>query len=199
MPPAVLLAVAMLASAAPVPKAVKEANWLPTAVGTKWEYILYGNEQSVNTEEVTAVEEKEGVTTVTLGVSHSSGTNETKSYRLAGGNLALARDGILDYDPTWVLAKTGMKAGDEWEATTAFTMLVQGNVRRVGLGGTMTVGKSEEVATPAGKFTAIPVTHKRGRNEAVFWFADGVGLVRHTQSGQKEPRLELKSFTPGKK
>jgi hypothetical protein len=68
---------------------------------------------------------------------------------------------------------------------------------------TVTIGAAEEVTTPAGKFTATPrvhiVTEPKDSGGYTAWYADGVGLVRHTLTGQKEPAQELKAFTPAKK
>ena len=64
-----------------------------------------------------------------------------------------------------------------------------------------TVGKEEELTTPAGKFAAFPITRKyvqpNIRNETTYYYGDGVGLVRQTTAGRHVQ--ELKAFTPGKK
>jgi hypothetical protein len=64
---------------------------------------------------------------------------------------------------------------------------------------TFTVGKAEKIKVPAGEFTAFPVGRvynpPRGA-DVVYWYADGVGLVKQTRNGK--PEQELKSFTAGK-
>ena len=65
---------------------------------------------------------------------------------------------------------------------------------------TVTAGAAEEVTTPAGKFTAVPITMvtqtRTGKYESKSWYADGVGLVKSTSEGVVV--RELKAFTIGK-
>jgi hypothetical protein len=99
------------------------------------------------------------------------------------------------FDPPMLIAKEGMKAGDEWE--TNWTIKDDGF--EIGFEAKITVGKAEEITTPAGKWTALPVHRKHGNQpEMVFWFAEGVGMIRQTAAGQTEPEQELKAFTKGK-
>jgi hypothetical protein len=192
---AALFAVAALATAAPVPK---KAPPFPTAVGTKWEYILSGDEKWVSEEEVVEASEKDGVVTFKVAQTVRGGTWH-RVYRLTGGELAVTTIDDRWVDPPCLLAKAGMKDGDTWEAKYT----TQGGIAS-GVDSrseeAVSVGKAEEVTTPAGKFTAVPVTRKMGKlTLGTFWYADGVGLIRETRDGQKHPVQELKAFTPGKK
>lgn len=190
-----LLTLAALAVAAPVPKEVKKAPPYPVAVGTKWEYILSGDEKWVSEEEVVEASEKDGV--VTFKVAQTvRGSTWHRVYRLTGGELAVSTINDRWVDPPCLLAKAGMKEGDAWEAkyTTQGGIASGVDIRSEEA---VSVGKAEEITTPAGKFTAVPVTRKSGKlTLGTFWYADGVGLIRETRDGQKHPTHELKSFTP---
>ena len=191
---ALLLLAVGLAVAAPVPKAKPKADPFPYALGTKWEYTHDGDAKNVYVEEVVDVTEKDGAITFQVAITTALGQQQTETYRLKDGELVLTGANNTTYDPPMLIAKVGMKAGDEWDTSYGF-----GRGRTVDL--TLTVGKAEEVATPAGKFTAHPITraYKAGGSSTTFWFADGVGMIRQTSPGQTEPLQDLKAFTPGKK
>lgn len=189
-----LLAVAPLV-AAPVPKA-KKAELFPSAVGTKWEYTHDGDAKDVWVEEVIECEEKDGVVTFKVDITPSAGEKKFEVYRLKDGVLELTATQDGTFDPPMLIAKVGMKAGDEWKSK--YTLKSDG--LEYTMENVLTVGKAEEVATPAGKFTATPVTRAQngGRFKSTFWFAEGVGMIRQTADGQTEPAQDLKAFTPGK-
>jgi hypothetical protein len=188
-----LLLVTGVAVAAPVPKAQPKAPFHPTAVGTKWEYIRNGDEKAVYAEELIESEEKDGVVIFRIQVTPNVGQSWVSGYTLGDGQFKVTSTRTFVYDTPMVLGKAGMKDGDTW--TDSYT--INGRAYEV----TSTVGKAEELTTPAGKFTATPVTRKyvqpQANGETVWWFADGVGLVRQTANGN--PAQELKAFTPGKK
>jgi hypothetical protein len=186
-----LLLAAAVTSAAPVPK-VKKVAFHPTAVGTKWEYIRNGDETTVYAEELTESEEKDGVVSFRIQVTPNAGPSWLSGYTLGRGEFRVTHSRGVAYDPPILLCADGMKDGDTW--TDTYTR----NGREYEV--SSTVGKAEEITTPAGKFTATPITRKyvqpKGGSETVWWFADGVGLVRQTTNGN--PVQELKAFTPGK-
>lgn len=190
----VLLAVAAFAPAAPAPKAKPTACFFPYAVGTKWEYIRDGDPKKVYTEEVVEAKEKDGVVTFKVDVTTDTGEKQFAKYTITGGELLVTAKPNAAYDPTLLVRKEVMKACDEWEIK--WELKYDGGA--ITVEETLTVGKAEELTTPAGKFTAMPITRKiHGVNgETVMWYADGVGLIRHTNDSQKEPVQELKSFTP---
>jgi hypothetical protein len=105
-------------------------------------------------------------------------------------------------DQYWLL-KLPAKEGDKWEFDTPAQRDERGRGLR-GEKGTVTVGPTEVVEVPAGKFRAvrleIAVTAING--DAVpeirytSWYAPEVGLVKMTR-GTEWTRV-LKSFTPGK-
>ncbi len=197
--PVALLLLAAVAVAAPVPKAVKKADPFPYAVGTKWEYTHNGNAKDVWVEEVVESAEKDGAVTFKVDITASGGQKRSETYRLKDGVLELTATGNGEFDPPMLIAKAGMKAGDEWETSYGYAPKGCGTTADV----TLTVGKAEEITTPAGKFTATPVVRTtkgpNGNAATTFWFADGVGMIRQTSPGQKEPLQDLKAFTPGKK
>lgn len=189
-----LLAVAALAPAAPVPKEAKAADGYPTEVGTKWEYVLNGRAKQVCTEEVIKSDEKEGVRTVTVSVTEPGQKGGATTVRVEKGEVRLVGFSQGKFDPAPLIWKPGLKDGDTW--TNKYS------VQRREVEEEVSVGKAEEITTPAGKFTAVPITHKYTKPADfpvhVDWYTDGVGMVRRTTEGQKEPSQELKSFTPGK-
>jgi len=185
----VLLLVVGTLVAAPVPKA-KQTDPFPYTVGTRWEYIRNEDEKRVYVEEVTESEEKDGVRTIRIDITTDTGAKQFEKYELKNGELRLAASTAGSYDPPMLIRKAGMKEGDTWE--NRYT--INGSERVV----ECTVGKAEELTTPAGKFTAFPITRKYGPgSETTYWYGDGVALVRQTTSGGKNQ--ELKAFTPGKK
>lgn len=189
------LALLLLASgtlvAAPVPKA-KKADPFPYTVGTKWEYIRSGDEKRVYHEEVTENAEKDGVRTIRIDIVTDTGGKQFEKYELKDGELRLTASTSGDYGQGMLIRRAGMKEGDTWE--NKYTL--NGNEYVV----ECTVGKAEEVTTPAGKFTAFPISRKyvqpNSRTETTYWYGDGVGLVRQTLNGRQNQ--ELKAFTPGK-
>jgi DnaJ-class molecular chaperone len=189
--PAVLLLAASALPAAPVPKA-KKADPFPYTVGTKWEYIRGGDESRVYVEEVTENAEKDGVRTVRIDITTDTNGKQFEKYELKDGELRLTASTSGEYGQGMLIRKAGMKEGDTWE-------------NKYTLNGTeyvveCTVGKPEELATPAGKFTAFPISRKyvqpNSRTQTTYWYGDGVGLVRQTLNGRQNQ--ELKAFTPGK-
>jgi len=191
-----LLLLAGFAVAAPVPKANK-APVYPFAVGTKWEFIRDGDPKKVYVEEVVESEEKDGVVTFKVNITTDTGDKMFEKYTLKGGELHVTANANGAFDPPMLIRKDVMTAGDEWETTWGF----KGEGFGYTTDETLSIGKAEELTTPAGKFTAYPITrkHKNGIGGTTMWYADGIGLIRHTEAGQKEPAQELKSFTPGKK
>lgn len=187
-----LLAVSL---AAPVPKEKPAEVYFPTVVGTKrvLETTINGT-TSETTEEVTKVEEKDGVFTVTMEWpafgKTTAGVFEVtdKKVRRVGVQLP----GVKEPDQ-WALLDLGVKVGDSWVHEPEI------NGRK--LTTTFTLGKEEEVEVPAGKFKAIPVIEQKGKNVDKWtqWYAPGVGLVkRHYESKAVKTTVVLKSFTLGK-
>lgn len=194
--PVVLLAALGLAAAAPVPKANKVPVY-PHSVGTKWEYVRDGDPKKVYVEEIVESEEKDGVVTFKTDVTTDTGGKQFERYTLKGGELHITATTAATFDPPMLIRKGVMTAGDEWEVKWG----LKGEGLSYTVEETLGVGKAEELTTPAGKFTATPITrkYKGGTGTTTMWYADGVGLIRHTEDGQKEPVQELKSFTRGKK
>jgi hypothetical protein len=188
--PALLVVSVGTLAAAPVPKELKKRkNYFPTAVGTKWEYVSEDGGDS-QTREVTAAVEKDGVRAITI-VWTTGGSSQTWELREDAAGLSRAKMGAEAIDPPQQLIKGGLTEGQEWEgeyrqggSTTRF--------RRV-------VGKAETVSTPAGEYTAVPVTQTDPDDpddEATVWYAEGVGMVKLHEKGSSP--LVLKAVTIGK-
>ncbi len=177
--------------AAPVPKGVKK-DLMPTAVGTRWEYVREGEEKPVSIEEVTESATEDGVTTFTLVRKRSDDDRLAfvYQYRIQDGVLWETANEIQKFCPPIQVWDPGMKTGESWESGWS--------TREFRFAWTSTVGKPAEVKTPAGTFTATPITQRETADgpETVYWYAVAVGLVKQTRDGKVEQ--ELKSFTPGK-
>ena len=178
-------------AAAPVPKVKPPVVMLPPAVGTKWEYIRNGDAKRVYVEQVTESSAKDGATSVTVGITTDTGTSRFEKYDLRDGEMRLTESSVRVYDPPMILRKARMKEGDTWTTKHTFNETTWEV--------TCSVGKAETIKVPAGEFTATPIRRTYDTNpnsEVVYWYADGVGLVKQTTNGK--PAQELKSFTVGK-
>lgn len=189
---ALLLLTGFALTAAPVPK-VKPVDPFPYTVGTKWEYIRNEDEKRVYVEEVTESVEKDGVRSIRVDITTDTGGKQFEKYELKNGELRLTASTAGTYGDGMLIRKVGMKEGDTWEnkySINCTEYVVE-----------CTVGKAEELTTPGGKFTAFPITRKyvqpNARLETMYWYGDGVGLVRQTTNGKHIQ--ELKAYTPGKK
>jgi hypothetical protein len=197
-PAALLYAVASVVSfadAAPIPKEFKPGtgDYFPTAVGTRWEYVADGTDKLDHTREVTEATVGDGTTTaVFTWTSHGGQYTSASVYRVDAKQVA--RTGWSKeqpFDTPALMWKAEAKAGDTW------TVGIVGPAEATQF--TATRGKETEVTTPAGKFKAVPVTIRPGKNEKeanTYWYAPGVGLVRWDNQNGKT--IVLSKFTPGK-
>ena len=198
-----LLSLATILLALPVALAAPRAKdrptaYFPTRVGDRWVYDDGKENESVR--EVAAVEVKREETIVTVSEPGRKAVVERVAVSAAGVRR-LEFNGF-PLDQYWLL-KLPAKEGDKWEFDHPAQRDGQGRGLR-GEKGTVTVGPTEEVEVPAGKFRAvrleIEVTAINGKAgpELRFtnWYALEVGLVKMTR-GTEWTRV-LKSFTPGK-
>jgi hypothetical protein len=164
--------------------------YLPTAVGAK---LTYKAPDGHVVKTVTAVEEKDGRTVVTLNRKHSSGFEGALTYRLTGDGVSLVAYADKPYDPPVCVLALPVAAKKAWEYDLP---LDGGPTARVKA---RVVGE-EEVTVPAGKFKAVRVDteFRTPRADPILsseWYAVGIGLVREVVGG--EDRYVLTSFTPG--
>ena len=181
--------------AAPVPKQKPQTCFFPHTVGTKWEYIHNGDVKKVWTKEVIEVADQDGVVRFKVAVTTDTGEKLFEWYQSKDGEVGLVKSAFGENDPPMPILKGMMKAGDEWACEWVNTNGRLETTTKL----TLTVGKPEELTTPAGQFTATPVTYTYSPPSGgsfTNWFADGVGVVRQTVRGVKEQSQELKSFTP---
>jgi hypothetical protein len=181
-------------AAAPVPKTNEESTlYFPTKVGDKWTYTLTEKtgkdkgKQHELVEEVTAVEDKQGVKIVTVGrLHHDAKVYWNRERHVSKDGVWDARD-ALSNEPILVASvclKLPHKPDQQWDERDW----------------TRTACGPERVNVPAGEFAAIRVVvRKRGEPKAdpeqTEWFAPGVGIIK-----LETPRvtIEMKSLTPGK-
>ena len=179
-----LLLAAPVALAAPAPKGKAPAVYHATRVGDTlvYEHTDKGR-VTEKTVTVDAVEEKDGVYTVTTKRSDGG----TEKVRVSEAGLAILPTGAPGTVAVPVtLLKLPAKKGDTWESGAeggGFTTAYQGE---------------EEVEVPAGKFKAhrVGLTVAPGITVSV-WLARGVGPVKVETDGAGVGQV-LKSFKPGK-
>lgn len=179
-------------SAAPVPTHLMPdvPPYYPTAVGTKWVYDYNGQEL---VEAISAVEHKDGVTTITLeqwiGERHVPASAVLQLSKHGLSRISVNR---AEYtEPYWLL-KAPIRPGDKWNLNVTFKQS-----ERTGQTGTKVIGETETIEVMGKKLKAIHViTDLSGASQTMHsWYVPGVGLVK--QSGST--KMLLKSFTPGTK
>lgn len=172
--------------AAPIPKELKRVgSFHPMTVGDRREYVSPSAPDTVTqVREIVDVQEKDGAKFYTQKMT-SGQTNVLKVDK--GGTVWMAQLNEDVYEPPYKVVGPDLKEGDKWEVSD-------------GTGAVRTVGKATKVETPAGTYTALPITisypQQQGMSEVVVWYAEGVGLVRLDSGGR--PSIVLKKYTPGK-
>ena len=145
------------------------------------------------------MEEKEGETVVSVSEVTDTRTFPLEKVVVSAQGLRKIGVGQFTVDP-WLVLKTPVRPGESWDVHMDSQNALQGHT------GKMTVGREEEVETPAGKFRAVPVegdltpldrtNQPAGPAERYkWWFAPGIGVVKMTFPNGKS--RELKAFTPG--
>lgn len=180
---ALVLMLALFATAAPRPKGDKATLYYPTNLGDRW--ILGrgtgADAMEIPEKEVVDVDWKDGAARVTVKTGESRITFEVSDR----GVYWIANDGE-NLEKPWCYLKLPAKRGEKWEntgagATTAYAVVSE-----------------EQVETPAGKFTALKVeVSEAGKVRMTNWWAPGVGLIKQDDGSPR--MLVLKSFTPGRK
>jgi hypothetical protein len=182
-----------VASAAPTLKnPSKPKPYHTTRLGTTLVYDQGGREE---TWEVTAVEEKGEETVVTMSVVSADAKLPLQKVAVSAKGVFLVEVAQFKVESVCQL-KFPVKEGDTWEYHVAAQKGLAGQ------SGTATVGKVEEVQTPAGKFKAVRVeTVITTRNGAQLgppetysqWYDPDLGLVKLT--GPRDFTRVLKSVT----
>lgn len=187
----VTVLVLTIAPAAPRLKEKPQTDLLgPTAVGTKWVFVLNG---VATTNEITAIKEVDGGKLVTVErAPEGGGLRFGEVLRVSADGLALVEGPVgKRVDPPRVLLKLPAKAGDKWV----------NRLRDGKLTISCTVRGMEKIKVPAGEFEALRVDEEYDKGQGVFlrassWYASGVGAVKHANDGTEG--LLLKSFERGK-
>jgi hypothetical protein len=139
-------------------------------------------------EEVVAVSEKAGVTTVTVARLKPDGTRQDEYTVEASdqGVCVVAANGVKYERPSW-LVKSPTKPGTTWEVQAP-----SGGGKKATI--VMKVGAEELVETSAGTFKAVRVDTEfpAGVVSCSEWFAAGRGRVQQVSDGVT---VQLKSVT----
>jgi hypothetical protein len=191
----VLLALAAAAIAAPVGKEAPGGGfYFPTTVGTKWVYQI--NDKTETVEVITAAEEKDKATRVTVGRERRGEVFTDRVIDVSDKGLAAVAFNLGDLtEPLWLL-RLPHAAGNKWEPVMA------GKVWGRAIG-TAKASGPERIEVPSGAYQAIRVDMEmpyidghEGTDKRSYWYAPGVGLVKQVADGKVKV---LKSFTLGKK
>ena len=176
----------------------KAPNYYPLKVGTKWHYQLdAGNGQKVQlVSEIGGVDTINGKTLARLEVA-ANGKKLPTTEHLDSDDKGVYRVRMnnMEVTPPIQLIKYPLKEGQTWGGESS------------ALGQKMKVdcseGKAEEIQVPAGKYKTIPttitVTQGPTKLKNVFWFAEGVGIVKQlSEIGPQTITLELTKYEAAK-
>ncbi len=172
--------------AAPVPKAAPPLYY-PTTVGTKW---VMTNGKSRMTFSITAVEEKDGETLVTIETDVEGRSGKVEDKRV------VSKDGVFgtgEPDKRVVFLKQPEKKGDKW--------VIEGHGAPGQSGWVGVAGEVEKVKVPAGEFDALRLdtevlTGGKVTGRMTFWYAAGCGVVKKDLNGEV---WVMESFEKGKR
>jgi hypothetical protein len=202
-PLAILFALALFVPPAPSAPKLKDGEktnlYFPTTVGTRRVIeMTMGGRSTETTEVVTAVEEKDGMTVVSVGRELDKRVVPFFQYGVSDKGLfrVTLYEGDRPRKSAACLLRLPATPGDTWEEESPARAISKTKY---------TTGKEEELEVPAGKFRAVRVevvtklTADRTLHQT-FWYAPGVGSVEIvTNDGGIDRVTVLKSFTPGKK
>jgi hypothetical protein len=172
----------------------KTPVYFPTVVGERWELSITGGDERrvTNVEEVLAVAEKGGVTTITVARLKPDGSRQDEyTVEASAEGVCVVAAGATRYDrPTW-LVKSPTKAGTKWDVPVPKQFDPTGALE-------MRVVGEEKVETPAGTFKAVRVdtVDSTGKTRASEWYAPGRGRVQQVSDGCT---VQLTSVTREKK
>lgn len=194
------LALAFLVAALPLlaqddPKAKKaelrECEWYPLALGTKWTYE--GNGMTIRVR-VAEHEVIQGLLCARLETEAGQGASSEHIAVKEDGVYRVAYNGVRIKPPLCIL-KLPAKKGESWKVKSKQLSFVTK--------GTFTSDEEDDVDVGAGTFKTVKVTadmNAAGQDmTAVTWFASGEGIVKEEFSvgGQQSFSMELKSFKKG--
>jgi hypothetical protein len=185
--------------AAPLPDAAKETLYFPTKVGAKWVVEgTFGGRIHQFIQTVTKVESKNGTRIVTTEIVEGESRQvvlSTQVIEVSNGELFVRPPASGQNGCSGKVLKQG-KEGDRWEIDLARSDYPDAKVTR-------TLGKTEDVTVPAGRYKAVRVETegKTGKFtvNSTTWYAPGVGIVKEvvrTNNGLNQTNV-LKSFSPG--
>lgn len=145
---------------------------MPLALGREWVYRDTAGETIIR---VAARERFAGVDCYRLdwvGVAPF----QSEYWQVHDGGISVVGRRVMDrvtrFAAPYLLLRNGTGAGENWESAVSSDMFTD-SLR-------MAVGAEEEVATPAGRFRALPVTVRGKTLMYRRWYAPGVGMVKET-------------------
>lgn len=172
----------------------KAADYFPLKVGTKWTYrIDNGSGQKVRLSRQVTGTEADGSARLEIITDQQKDRGTERVLTNGQGVFRVEMSGYA-VTPPLCLLKYPAKPGQTWDSDM-----------KTGVGPLAKVhgsqGAPEEVEVPAGKYRAIPctivVTAGSEKSTNVFWFAEGVGIVKQrSELGDVSVVVELTKYEP---
>ena len=193
----VLVAVLPVGSA---PRLKEEAarTYFPMTVGDRWVVELrYATTADEYTEVVTAVDQKDGATIVTVGREADGKVGPLSHVKVTDEGLFRMSNLGTTYDPPYCILKFPVKPGQAWTSEVTSGGAVRTTFKYKAI-------QEEDVEVPAGKFRAfrleVDIDSRGQTRKSVIWYAPRVGIVKMDhQDGESSYVRLLKKFEPGKK
>lgn len=196
----VLTTVLALSAAPGAPRPKDKERSKPYHAAVPGTTLVYDDGGRDRTQEVTAVEETDGETLVTMSEVSAAGKTPLEKVSISARGVFRVESGRFKLDPLCTL-KFPVKEGETWEINLA------PQPGLVGQTGAVTVGRVEAVETPAGTFQAVRVDLViRTQNGMKLdppqaftqWFDPDLGLVKLT-GGTGFTRVLKSVARPGRK
>jgi len=171
-------------------------DYYPLNVNDKWTYdVKAGDKELVVSASVAKIEKIDDKELARIDSEINGKVATTEHLTSNDTGVYRARYNGVDFDPPVQILRYPIKEGETWDGETkAGSETFKYTVR---------VAKAkDEVEVPAGKFETVKVEIKLVQNkqsvDSIYWFADGVGIVKQEASIQNTKlTLELQKFEKG--
>ena|GEM_PF-494963 len=174
---------------------IKDSEYYPLKLGTKWTYLVNGQKVTVA---VAEYEKVGGTVCARLETSVNGTVSATEHVGIKDDGVCRSRYNGSKIDPPLCFLKLPPKDGTKWKVKSKQgTATIKGDFEEgeekveVAAGEYKTFTSKSECEVVAGE-TTITMT-------ITYYFAKGVGMVKQeVESNGATTTLELKKFTPGK-
>ena len=162
-------------------------DYYPLKVGTKWHYRVSANgaETQVSTQ-ISRIEMIDGQSMARLDAQANGALTASEHLTANDKGVFRHRYNGISVQPSLCVLKYPIKEGESW--TADYTV---GNDKF----SVVSTCSREVVSVPAGKYAAVKVTSRTNLNGKditfVFWFAEGIGLVKEVVDGLGPPTISM--------